>query len=304
MIGGSIKEHVVEFVPGTGIITDGVANSNSTFGPWNWNIPFNILESIRIDAIAGGSGGGGGGNVAAQVNANSSGGGTGGGVGAVINFELLTALPGETLTITVGAGGSGGGPGQGAPAGGGTSVQTASSPGGTSQKGIYVVPVAGGGNGATQNNGTSAPGGNPPRWVNGSEYISNGQGPATGPGGIAYGYILPGFTYIFRSSGGGAAANANGAIAGANGGAAILTYESLLNYINQGGLGTTDGTISYGGGGAGASILGGIGGSGGNGEQPGGNGGFPGGAGGGGGGNAAGGSGADGYVRIRYRSLD
>ena len=67
--GLNLTQHVVEFVRGAGLVTDGVVDATSTTGPWTWTMP-RALEAT-IDACGAGGGGAGGGS--------PTGGGGGGG---------------------------------------------------------------------------------------------------------------------------------------------------------------------------------------------------------------------------------
>ncbi len=101
MLNSFLGQHVVEFIPSTGVKTDGVLDSSDTTSPFSWVVPRGVCRLI-VDAVPGGGGGGG------TAGANSTAGGSGGSGGAgILDFEV-SCIPGTTLTITLGAGGNGG----------------------------------------------------------------------------------------------------------------------------------------------------------------------------------------------------
>ena len=55
LAGLKLRTHVVEFVRGTGVVTDGVVDAASPNGPWTWVVPDCI--DLEIDATSAGSGG-------------------------------------------------------------------------------------------------------------------------------------------------------------------------------------------------------------------------------------------------------
>lgn len=117
MIGGpTVRQHVVEFIRGTGVRTDGVADATSTNGPWTWVVPEGVTE-VYIDACGAGQSGGAG---AYQVSALSAGGGCGGGNGAALWYFRAAVTPQSSLQITLGAGGTGSATSDGAYSNGGT----------------------------------------------------------------------------------------------------------------------------------------------------------------------------------------
>jgi len=95
MLGGPvIQEHVVEFLLGSGVKTDGVLDSTSANGPWTWVVPMGVAQ-IFVTGCGAGSGGTGG------TNASLSGGGGGGGTGmSLMNFPI-EVVQGTSLTVTV-----------------------------------------------------------------------------------------------------------------------------------------------------------------------------------------------------------
>ena len=100
--GPVIRQHVVEFIRGVGVITDGVTDASDTTSPWTWVVP-NGVAQIFLTGCAGGAGGGGGHNATAA----RAGGGGGGSGASVVNLPVLV-YPSASLTVTVGAGGTGG----------------------------------------------------------------------------------------------------------------------------------------------------------------------------------------------------
>jgi hypothetical protein len=313
-----ISYHQVEFIPGTGMVIDGIVNANSLYGPWNWTVPEDFSGKISIDCYAGGGGGAGGGNVNAVANVFSVGGGGGGAAYGIINYTSFHTFPGETLTITVGAAGVGGGIGESGGQGGTSSVLA---PNNTINTGcgfrslvanISQVFEAVASNGSYSNtSGTGAAAGNGQQSpVNG--YINTGSYEYTQPFPICINLLNSGLMYGWVAPGGGGGAG-NGTTNGGNGSpfadnlnpAAWIVYTQIGNsaFFPSTGLGNNNGTVSFGGGAGGSPLPGFISGNGGNGNTAGGN--APGlvAGGGGGGGNAPGGNGGDGYVVIRYWSV-
>ena len=58
--GLNLRQHVVEFIRGTGVVTDGVVDATSTTGPWTWTMP--RAQEATLDMCGAGGGGAGGGN--------------------------------------------------------------------------------------------------------------------------------------------------------------------------------------------------------------------------------------------------
>lgn len=314
-----LKQHVVEFIPGTGIVTDGIVDATSTTGPWNWTVPQDVREPIIAGCGAGGGGAGG------QNSGTQRAGGGGGASGISTPGIPAFVRPGDTLTITTGAAGPGSATGSGfslATAGGDTIIAglTRISPavgvmGGTADSLI----LKGGGAGNRSNTaGTGGAGGSGGASSNGGAvaFLSAGGGAgaaaAASPtsGGNGGESTSPGVTalslYTQGGSGGGAASTSP-TTAGANGGS---WRNGIGNKIIAGGMSATadgvgaqDGTNSYGGGGdGGASLYGrpGLGGDGNANNATAASGYGAGGA--GGGGNGDGTAGSPGYVRISYWS--
>lgn len=305
LYGIGLRQHVVEFIKDTGMVTDGVVDATSTSGPWTWQVP---ADCAMLDELAAGGGGGGGG---AGHNAGTSmGGGGGGGSGCVCRLYDQPVVPGALITITLGTAGAGGALGANASAGGNTRIEGIIRP---MTGGVIHLP---GGQVGTRS--TASPGGTGGQGGNFSS--GGGTGGAAGTAGNAATSTatttldVRGFQANGGSGGGGA--NASGSVAGAACGAAA-GYSSSYNTTMlpngagnafpgggvYGGAGNTDGTNSYGGGGIGgfAPEFGSVG-FGGNGNAT------PAEAtgycsgGGGGGGGAPGANGRPGYARIVYRS--
>ncbi len=306
-----LRQHIVEFKVGTGLVTDGVVDATSTSGPWTWTVPDGVA-SITLGMTNAGAGGCGGGNGSGAISVGGGGGGAG---GYCFNAPFVAVTPKSTLTITIAAGGAGGAIG----AAGGT-------PGNTSVAGLPIAfsqnvsgrvlltntagnPTAGTAGGSSPT--TFAAGGN--------------AGSPTGNGGATAGaagsmgtyvtsriYPLGVDAIIFNWGGsGGCAGAATGSVAGGGNTFVARSFitlggTNLEQTVNpSGGTGNTTGTLSRGAGGAGGHSLFGFG-------APGANGGAAGtaptygfgGGGSGGGGDAAGGNGAPGFVAITYWSVD
>lgn len=321
MVFGMVPEqHVVEFIEGTGIITDGVLDASDTASPFSWTVPSGVRE-LSIAGCGGGGGGAGGQNTGTQRA------GSGGGASGISTPGIpVFVRPGDALTITLGAGGPGSAAGSGfnlATAGGDTIIAglTRISPavgvmGGTAESLI----LKGGGPGARNNTaGTAGGGGAGGASTNGASvaFLNAGGGAGSaaaasptaggnGTEGTTTG--VAGFSLYTQGGSGGGAASTSPTTAGANGGSWRLATG---NKIIAGGMSTTadgvgsqDGTNSYGGGGdGGASLFGrpGLGGDGNVNNATAASGYGSGGA--GGGGNGDGTAGAPGYLRISYWSI-
>jgi hypothetical protein len=76
MLGGPVvRQHYVEFIRGTGVKLDGVADATSANGPWTWVVP----KDVSVIFVTGvGAGGGGGTSRAASPGARAGGGGASG----------------------------------------------------------------------------------------------------------------------------------------------------------------------------------------------------------------------------------
>ncbi len=309
-LGGQVlRQHVVEFIPGTGQVTDGVVDATSTTGPWTWPVPDNVAM-LDIDGCGGGGGGAGG-----FTTTTSRGGGGGGGSAVGLRFPSQSVRPKGSLVVTLAAAGTAGAAGANGVQGGVTTIAGLIFPlaitagtltfiggGKGNTPGATSVGGAAGGGGVSSSGGTTT--------------VSGAAGGAVGAVGTAGSGVATfasdfysGFTY---SGGGGGGANATGTVAGATGGGFANSGTSAITLsLATGnapsvtsGTGTTDATNSYGGGGVGGMSRYGFGGAGGNGNVAGGAATGYGSGGGGGGGNAAGGAGAPGYARFTYWSMD
>lgn len=321
-LGGSVlRQHVVEFIRGTGLVTDGVTNATSTNGPWTWTVPEGVAE-INLDGIGGGGGGGGG---CSTTNARAGGGA--GGSGAWLASTRMQVRPSSSLTITLGAGGAGGAVDTLGADGGPTTVAGLTNVQWTGYNASYVagklvLPQGQGGNAATTSSG-----GNPgvcggiysagTSYAGGAFGTANAASPAVPGTGSQLGNELTNTIFCaayslggYPGSGGGGAST-TGSVAGAAGGGGVGFGRSLFGFSYNDNISTaggTNGTTSFGGGGVGApSAYGYPGAGGGNAtgtSQAGGNASGYGAGGGGGGGSGAGGNGAPGYVRFTYWSAD
>lgn len=311
MLGGPVlKQHVVEFVRGVGVITDGVVDATSLNGPWSWTVPDGVAQ-IEMDGCGAGGGGGGGWN----AGVSRSGGG-GAGSGQVVLGAKLPVAPRSTLTVVVGSKGIGGPAGAPGTDGGNTTIAGvlpgAPLAGLNEAPDLQTIWIRGGGAGGSSSS-QGGEGGKPGsgRFQYGMDGGLLGPNNAATPpngndnsGATAYTF---GYSFSLGCRGAsGAAASTTGAVKGGDGG---ITHAGRYIFHWTGGYstrapGNTDGTTSYGGGGRGGFTNFGRGGPGGAGQAPGGDADGYGGGGGGGGGNAPGGNASDGYVRFTYWSAD
>lgn len=298
-LGGPVlRQHIVEFIDGTGIKTDGVVDTSDTASPFSWTVPVGVTK-LYVTGCGGGSGGGAGRN--GSVN---RGGGAGGGAGLCVMNLPVDVVPGSTLTITIGS------------AGLGATAGTATSNAGSTT--IAPVVMAIGNVGATTL--TLTGGGSTPAGQNIGRTGSFG-GQIFGVGGLGGQVNAAGGSsinavssyYMARGGAGSGAGQTTGTLPGTDGGGA--GSGAFGNWMDKGGVtaatggtGGTDGTYSLGGGGAGASSFFGNGGNGGGNaggtSQNGTNATGYGAGGGGGGGNGNGGDGTKGYIRFVYWSAD
>lgn len=302
MLGGPrLRQHIVEFIRGVGIVTDGVVDATDTTGPFSWTVPEGVCL-LEFSGAGPGQAGMGGAVVSAGIT--SAGGGCGGGSGQTVKGARIAVRPLSTLTITVPAGGS-------ATAAGGYPADLTQD---TTIVGSLEGPLGSTGSGITLRRNQSYAGDQPTASNGGQGLGSNGQtGDAPGDQGVPDFRVSALGGGISSTGGGwsgaaqGGAGNSDGSVEGYDGGV-------FLNYQADSGpmfgqaeapraAGTTDGTVSRGGGGRGVFNLfgrGGAGGSGGPGEDS------PswGGGGGGGAGGYGGGAGGDGYVQFIYWSVD
>ena len=252
-IQGIPKQHVVEFIPGVGMVMDGVVDATSLNGPWTWTPPDGVVEGM-LD----GCGGGGSGSYCGTTGVSRAGGGGGSSGFSVTNFQL-DFLPGSLLTITVGAGGAV--PAVGAGGGnGGYSVISGLSPRQASALFCYTTGVADnqivlhGGKGAQ----SSGAGGQQDNYGSGGSVGVSGASPTAGGQGVTVDGLYTSFGAAFFMMGcGGGGANSIGSTTGSAG--ARWTGSSKLSAIQYGFMsanaGGTDGTNSYGGGGDGGASL-------------------------------------------------
>lgn len=305
--------NVVEFIRGTGIITNGVVDATSLNGPWSWTPPSAVVA--MMDIIGGGAGGSFGG-----VGATGGSGGGGGGAGMHLRAQVALT-PNNALTITVGAAGTGGAYPTTYSTGGGNSVvalpttglvtpwdpiflaQGISPPQLTSWGGGQGTSGSGGSNGLTgtvvaggygQQSGSYATGGS-----GGANTGTAGSPSGVQPNNNQYALFTAGFTwFVFGGAGGGGV----GSTTAGNGGYYPQEYGRTPSSVA---LGMASGTFA--GGGVGGGSFYGRAGAGGNGNATaasvGGNGTGYGTAGGGGGGSntsSTGGNGTNGYIRITF----
>lgn len=305
MLGGPvIQEHVVEFLLGSGVKTDGVLDSTSPSGPWTWVVPMGVAQ-IFVTGCGAGSGGNGG------TSAANSGGGGGGGSGMYFVEFPVDVVQNTSLTVTIGAKGTGGTPTVAATAGGDTTIAGVVTPIMTDTG--STLKFLGGGAGITASDSNGIRGNDGGKVVLGTAGGTSASTPTAGTNLTLL--DIGGYGLIMTGGAGGGAASSTGSTAGANGGGQTSTITNFRTYfwttvseasgnLPTGGTGNTTGTVSRGGGGIGGSSLFGEGGNGGNGGANGTNATGYGAGGGGGGGTANGGDGSDGYLRITYWSAD
>jgi hypothetical protein len=291
-----LKQHVVEFIIGTGVVTDGVVDATSTTGPWSWHVPDGVCE-LTFDGVAGGRGGQGGASVASMV---SAGGGCGGGSGAALFGQVFKVRPSSTLTITLGAGGTGGSMNADGVNGGHTTVSGL-------LPGHCVWAEAAG---SVVMRGSNSYQGPSPTASTTSATLGGGGPDMADPGsdGNSWAYLMTLMIGVSPVSGnGGTGGGGKVGESGGSGQEAIASYDNtFFNLVHvdgssRSGAGTFTGGVSRGGGGPGLMSefgLGGIGGTGAaGGDAP-----IYGAGGGGGAGGFVGGKGGDGYVRFTYWS--
>jgi hypothetical protein len=301
------RERTIEFIPGTGVVYDGVTiDGSSPNGPWTVTVP-------ALNFVLDGTGPGGGGASGRGAGHTQSGGGGAGAAGvAVIGVALSATGP---ITVTAGSPGNGGA-GTGSALSDGNNGGNGSS---TTISGLRNVP------GVVSNGTLQLQGG-----FGGLVPVSNNVGGAGGagwnglPGGAAAGSganVPGGNATPFASpwlggtlhacSGAGGGSGGTTSIAGGPGGtivggASAAPWAAFLTGAAPApGIGWTGGSSSQGGGGVGGVSPFGVAGAGGNAFATGlgaavSGSGF--GAGGSGGGSGTGGaSGRPSYVRLRYR---
>ena len=300
--GLGLRQHVVEFIPGTGIVTDGITDATSVNGPWNWMVP-NGVAQLMLDAVGAGQGGQAGGFVASMI---SAGGGGGGGAGIDLVNLPMSVRPNSVISVSVGVASA-----TADVAGSGTTRATAG--GNTVISGFLQGRTFQQTPGAIKLNG-----GNTYQGVQGGASTTTST---VGSGGVAAGanagntsndqLLSPKFdngawtaTFLISNGGGGAAA---GTTVGGNGIGTLATFTNNFQFFTTGqtpevlggGAGTAVGGVSRGGGGDGAPSRFGIGGTPGS-NSNGGNGIGYGSGGGGGAGGFNGGLGKNGYARFTY----
>jgi hypothetical protein len=251
MLGGpALKRHIVEFVPGLGMVMDGVVDtSQGTSGPFTWTPP---VPWVYVSGVASGGGGSGGFGSTAQRA-----GGGGGGSGMWTLECPLLCTPGSPLTVTLGAAGAGGAVGAAGTGRFNTTITGLSvrSPNATLTSGTPGTFTLKGGAPAGAATGSTAGGGGRAgddftnRMGDGGTGGTNAASPPTGTVGtlnqcLQFGPIFCGF----GGSGGGAASTV-ATTAGNFGGLQVGTSAPWIYTAPP--AGTQDGTVSYGGGGQG-----------------------------------------------------
>ena len=298
-----LRPRVVEFIIGTGVVTDGIVDATSTSGPWTYTLPPDVSEFVLDGCGAGAAGSDGG-----AVNVFSAG-GAGGATGLQAQGVRLQVLPGGAITVTLVAGGTRSG---GAASATGVSTVSGLLPGHgpyLTTAGVFSLYGA-----SSIAQGASSPStaqagraGGISNFVMGGSQATAGAATA-GTGGSANapaGYSYCGGTLHVSNGGASGGTAAVGTSAGGSGGSSSpgnsFDFGLIGNSSLAGGTGSTTGTNSYSGGGAGASGKFGRGGVGGNGAGNGGAGaGYGFGGGGGGGGGGSGSNGGNAYVRITF----
>lgn len=304
MIGSFVlRQHVVEFIRGVGVVTDGVADGTSLNGPWDWPVPDDVAE-LTVDACGAGSAGGPGGYVASML---SAGGGQSGAAGAQIFNAKVSVRPKSTLTISLGAAGTFRTAGTGTgPSGGYTQISGVLSgytweiPGTISMRGGAQSPVWQASE-ATAAASTGARGG-------GTATLSLAHVATSGENAWGNTLVLGSAIQWQRTNqyGRPGGAGNDSATPGFNGASVYFSYTVMPNNYRSTtntryGMGTYSGGVSRGGGSEGEPTIFGLGGAGGtdaDGQAAEGYG-----AGGGGGaGGYGGGAGGEGYVRFTFWS--
>jgi len=311
-----LRQHIVEFIRGTGVVTDGVVDASDTTSPWTWTVPMGVVQ-LSLSGCGSGAGGGGGFNSTA-----ARAGGAGGGGALCVRDMVVVAVPLSSLTITIAAGGTGGAAGSAGTDGGFTKVAgiLSGSPwvfaSTTAADGICLAGGQAGINATSTESGGFSSEAN--IWERGTPPFgtSNGVGPIPNGSididsyqynnGDAQGELnlisVNSFAYPGQA---GAAANTTASVAGGTAfGSEGTDYVLYCMGRACTAVGTTTGTESYGAGGNGGLSSFGLFGLGGAGQAAGGNATGYGAGGGGGGGSGAGGNGAPGYVRLIYWSQD
>lgn len=309
-----VKQHLIEFVRGTGILRNGVLiAADSPTGTFSWVVPRGVSRLLAAGCGAGGGGGGGYGTGTALAA------GAGGMAGLSVLDLPVFVTPGSTLTITCPDGGAGGAVATDGGVGGATIIA------GVHARSPFAQPHS-------LSTSIYIPGGE-----HGHAATASGGGArgfqVTGPGGTQYGVVVSisfdagttngttnlngaigaqasqysnfGPTLSMQAGGGGGAAHTTASSAGGGGGSSVNSFAMgfvVSGFGSNGGSGNTTGTESRGGGGAGGGGPFGRGGAGGAGGSAGSAATGYGAAGGGGGGGAAGGAGTPGYLSFTYFS--
>jgi hypothetical protein len=301
MASAALKQHVVEFKPGIGKVTDGVVDATSLNGPWNWTPPLGTVEGMLTASGPGGAGMGG----AFAAGMTSAGAGSGGSCGVFVFNLPVCWVPGATITIVAGARNAGGAVNSWPSQGGETSIQGLLPTGAYPMRGTpLAIRLFGGGNSA----------GLPTASTTGA--ASYGAGSVVGDAPYTNLEINQGlYPYsmgigVGRSVGGmGGGGNANSATPGGVGRPSEWPYNSAgavwphMAGASTSPAGVSSGGVSRGGGGCGQSNMFGIGGQGGSGAA-GEDGVHPGVGGGGGAGGYPGGAGGPSYIRFTYWSTE
>ena len=295
-------EHVVEFVRGTGIVTDGVTDATSVNGPWTWVVPVGVTQ-VTLNGTGAGGGGGGGGTTGV-----SRGGGGGGCAGLNLSGVQLPVLPNASLTITLGAGGTAGAAGgAGGASGASTVVGVNRFTLSTTAIGTFRLPSVTGGGAGAATGGASGTLGNASTAAGGTSAASPGAGGTATS--LSQVNVVPPFGGAMwcTSGGGGGGASTAGTTAGASGGGTPQGqggqfWNLMFGFASTQSSGNTDATNSYGGGGWGGLCFYGLPGAPGNGNAAATAGSGFGYGGAGGGGNAAGVAGGDAYLQLTYWS--
>jgi len=211
----------------------------------SWTVPTNVTQAY---VVAYGGGGGGGGGAWNGVNAACGGGGGGGGG---CTQQLITVIPGESLTVVVGTGGAVGVGGNPTGTSGGNGNITTLSRSGTTL--VYAVGGIGGG-GANSSTSTAGAGGQGIDTTSMFTFFraAGGAGGAGANGGAAGAVSL--FAPNSTAAGGGTAAAYGG---GGGGGSGYTIGGAGGSGSSSGNSGTAAAANSGGGGGGGSAYSGG-----------------------------------------------
>lgn len=309
--GGGGIQHLIEYVPGVGVYTDGVLDASSPNGPWTltWANFFGTQDTAlkpKLSGVTSGGSGGGG------YNASISRAGGGGGAGGLHFTDMETAvLSTDVWSITIGAAGTAVAAFAAGIQGGAITITgfRGEAVNINGMQGTLTLPGGGGGSRGLAGAGGAGGGyGAQGVGLGGTTQASPTAGSVGSQVSALTGYPVMGAILTAFGGSGGGGASTTGSNVGANGGARMpASGGNILNNLygtvsGNAAAGNTDGVTSYGGGGYGGYSLWGLAGAGGAGQAAGSDATGYGAGGGGGGGNAGSGAGSKGYLRVQFTS--